>query len=304
MMMMKNNLFKMMTIILVVIALIAAVALTGAGYAAWSTKITYNNTMRTAAWNVFIEKDAADSLEAGDTVQNFKGDYTEAGKTVELNMFDSESAADLSGAVKTNGQNFVYTMAPSITKTVENADTVNFKFYNMHPGTKALTRFEVRNLGTIPAKVADVRVIINGGDPLSADQQKLVAAMVVSGKFWDHIGNNPSTLIGEIKGISANVKSQNLAQLEFHYQGYLDKAVQGEKIKAILIINHQRNKPLAERDPVDERQIVLSEKYESLIVETITFLKLFEKFLSSSVTSDECIQLFKTKVGILKETDF
>lgn len=181
-----------------VLALVVAVAMMGAGYAAWSTKITYNNTMKTAEWNVFVENDAADSLEAGDTVQNFTSTYVSTGSTSELNKFDAEDPNDLSGAKKVSGSNFVYTMEPKITTQIEKADTVNFKFYNMHPGTKVLTRFEVRNKGSIPAQIADVRVIINNGNSLTADQKAVVDAMIVSGQFWDHIGSNPSTLIGTI----------------------------------------------------------------------------------------------------------
>jgi hypothetical protein len=193
---------------LMVLALIIAVAMTGAGYAAWSTKIIYNNTMKTAEWNVFVEKDASDSLEAGDTVSNFNSNFVTSNSASELNKFDSQSSQDLSGAKKVSGDNFVYTMAPSITTTTENADTVNFKFFNMHPGTSVLTRFEVRNRGTIPAQIADVRVIINNGQTLSTEQQHVVNAMIVSGKFWDHIGNNPATLIGTI---APNTKLTGLA---------------------------------------------------------------------------------------------
>jgi hypothetical protein len=155
--------------------------------------------MKTAEWNVFIENDAADSLEAGDTVENFDSNFNVINSTSELDVYDTEDPNDLSGAVKSNpNNNFVYTMEPSITTGVNTADTVNFKFYNMHPGTKVLTRFEVRNKGSIPAQIADVTVTINNGDDLTEDQQHVVDAMIVSGQFWDHIGNNPSTLIGTI----------------------------------------------------------------------------------------------------------
>lgn len=184
---------------IMVLSLIVAVAMMGAGYAAWSTKITYNNTMKTAEWNVFIENDAADSLEAGDTVENFDSSFNVVNSTSELDVYDTADSNDLSGARKSNpNNNFVYTMEPKITSTVNTADTVSFKFYNMHPGTKALTRFEVRNKGSIPAQIADVRVVINNGANLTPDQQHVVDAMIVNGQFWDHIGNNSSTLIGTI----------------------------------------------------------------------------------------------------------
>lgn len=180
------------------LALIVAVVLTGAGYAAWSTKITYNNNMKTAEWNVFVENDAkGDSLVAEDKVDNFNSDGTVTGtlSTDKYNQYDTRDTVDISGAKQANGANFVYTIEPTITSKIEKDDTVNFAFYNMHPGTSATTRFEIRNKGSIPAKIADVKVTVNDGKPLNAQQQALYDAMVVSGKFFDHIGSGTSTLI-------------------------------------------------------------------------------------------------------------
>lgn len=113
---------------------------------------------------------------------------------------------------------------------------------------------------------------------------------------------NGIVYIGEIKGISSNVKSQNISQLEFHYQGFIDEhpEVNDKDIRQILIINHQRNIPLSQRDPVDRKQIELALKYGSLIVETITLLKLFEKYLDASLSSEECLELFNSNVGLLE----
>lgn len=63
------------------------------------------------------------------------------------------------------------------------------------------------------------------------------------------------TFIGEIKGVTHNVKSENVAQLDRHFQGYLDDNpdIDETKMCALLIINHQRNKPLFDREPVHER---------------------------------------------------
>lgn len=201
------------------LALIVAVVMTGAGYAAWSTKINYNNSMKTAEWNVFIENDAkGDSLVAEDKVDKFNANGTVTGS---LNgdgylQYDTTDPNDISGAKKVNGTNFVYTMAPTITTDVEKDDTVNFAFYNMHPGTSARTRFEIRNLGSIPAKIADIKVTVNNGNPLTAEEQALYNAMVVSGKFYDHIGSGTSTLIA-----NSNFSNVNLNNLENKLESFL-----------------------------------------------------------------------------------
>ena len=75
--------------------------------------------------------------------------------------------------------------------------------------------------------------------------------------------------------------------------------IDDKQVKALLIINHQRNKPLEQREPVHERQINLANKYESLIVETATLLRMFEKYLGGNLSREECLELLKTNKGIL-----
>lgn len=111
--------------------------------------------------------------------------------------------------------------------------------------------------------------------------------------------------IGEIKGISSNVKTTNLSQLDNHFTSFVEDhpEIDAGNIYKILIINHQRTKPLDERDPVDKTQIKAAEtKYQSLIVETFTLLKMFERFKNEGLIMEDCIQMF-TQTGILQEDD-
>ena len=111
------------------------------------------------------------------------------------------------------------------------------------------------------------------------------------------------TFIGEIKGISSNVKSENVWQLEQHIQEYnqlLQDNGQQETTKGLLIINHQRNKPLNDRETINDYQIILSKRYGSLIVETNTLLKMYELFKSNQIDSEKIIDVLKNKEGILK----
>lgn len=113
---------------------------------------------------------------------------------------------------------------------------------------------------------------------------------------------NGCVFIGEIKGVNHNVKNENISQLETHYQGYLDENedIDESFVKAILIMNHQKNKSLEAREPIHERQINLAKRNGSLIVETLTLLKLFEKYLEKRISQDECIELLKSNVGLLE----
>ena len=115
------------------------------------------------------------------------------------------------------------------------------------------------------------------------------------------------TLIGEIKGVTSNVKSEHVSQVDVHYQGYIDKLSErglNENVHQVLIMNPFRNKPLQEREPVHDIQIKLAERNECLIIETATLLRLYEKFVSGDVSVETCERLFTEKTGLLKENDF
>lgn len=110
------------------------------------------------------------------------------------------------------------------------------------------------------------------------------------------------TFIGEIKGISSNIKGQNLSQLENHFMSFMDRhpEVESDKIKRALIINHQRLKALSERDPIDEKQIEQAKRYGSLIIETYTLLRMFEKFKNGELSREECIDKLANNTGLLE----
>lgn len=111
------------------------------------------------------------------------------------------------------------------------------------------------------------------------------------------------TFIGEIKGLSSAIQNKNISQLEVHIQNYFDKLQEEgkeEKVKGILIINHQRNKPLEERQEVHEHQKNLATKYGSLIIETQTLLKIYEKYKLGDTTKEEFIKLLNDTIGLLE----
>lgn len=117
--------------------------------------------------------------------------------------------------------------------------------------------------------------------------------------FLAEIGDD--VFIGEIKGVNHNVKSENISQLDVHYQGYLeDNEKEAENVHALLIMNHQKNKPIADREPVHEKQVALAVRNGSLIIDTYMLLKLFEKFKRNEISSEDCRNILKSKVGILK----
>lgn len=114
------------------------------------------------------------------------------------------------------------------------------------------------------------------------------------------------TFIGEIKGVSSNVKSEHVSQVDTHYHGYMDKLHEEglvENVKELLIINPLRTKSLENREPVHEIQIKLAERNNALIIETKTLLDIFESFQKGELTSEAIKNAFKQNSGILRLDD-
>lgn len=110
------------------------------------------------------------------------------------------------------------------------------------------------------------------------------------------------SFIGEIKGITSNVRSENVSQLDNHYNAYLDKLEEEgrtEKVKALLIINTQRNKPIMERDEVHENQIKLAVRNGSLIIPTFDLLKIYEQYIVGKIKTENIIEQFKQQIGLI-----
>ena len=108
--------------------------------------------------------------------------------------------------------------------------------------------------------------------------------------------------IGEIKGVNHNVKSENVSQLDVHYQSFLEDSGKSENhVFALLIMNHQKNKDLTKREPVHENQVKLAKRNGSLIIDTFVLLKLFEKYKSEEISREYCMQLLKNNTGILNQ---
>lgn len=110
------------------------------------------------------------------------------------------------------------------------------------------------------------------------------------------------TFIGEIKGITSNVKSEHISQLDVHLQSYRDNLPDDttECVKSLLIINPFRTKNISEREPIHENQIKLALRNESLIITTEQLLDLFEKLTRNELSAVEIKEMLKNQTGILK----
>lgn len=181
-------------------ALVVAVALIGTGYAAWGTEIFSNTTLRTGGWNIVVDGGAPCDFSpiAGDQVFYYRVDGTQM-QTIDIDYgrYDLRHDSAISGATRYSGTNYVYTLRPTIS---EDRHTVKFDFYNMHPGTQADTNFEIRNMGSIPAKVKNIAVTFNDTayENLTGELKMLCDAIKVNGSFYKRTGYGLPIKIGDL----------------------------------------------------------------------------------------------------------
>jgi hypothetical protein len=109
------------------------------------------------------------------------------------------------------------------------------------------------------------------------------------------------TYIGEIKGVTSNVKNENVSQLDVHVQSYIDRvneAGQDVRVKGLLIINSQRDRNPNDRNAIGPDQIKLAERNNSLIISTVELLDLYERFERNEIISKEIVSAFSELSGL------
>lgn len=220
---------------LMALVLVGAISLTGAGYAAWSNTITDTTSINTGKWSVVLENDSQNSFYAGDQVNTFARTGNGTAVVDGQSQFNPQyGIKQLDGSYKnydtdgsyrnnTGSPNYVYTIEPTMTDT-----TCTFNFKNMHPGTQAMTRFEIRNKGTIPAKIEAVHVTFWNGNTQITDlsdnnnsaEAQVIRAMKVDPYFQIHRGEGATTL-------PLNIASCDLKDL----QTTLNSALKGKILK-------------------------------------------------------------------------
>ena len=110
------------------------------------------------------------------------------------------------------------------------------------------------------------------------------------------------TFIGEIKGVTSNVKYEHISQLEVHYSKHLDDLQElnkTEQIKKILIMNYERTKDISLRDDINKMQIDLAIKNETLIIDTKSLLTLYERVLQGKVSNSTIVKYIVNNSGLI-----
>lgn len=110
------------------------------------------------------------------------------------------------------------------------------------------------------------------------------------------------TFIVETKGLNNEVRGENVSAAFSHmtiYEDKLDDQGITEKTKCLFIVASERKIEPSNRKKVNERQIKLAEKNNTLIIDTPSLINIYEDFLLKKITKDEIIDLFINQFGLI-----
>lgn len=111
-----------------------------------------------------------------------------------------------------------------------------------------------------------------------------------------------TTFIVETKGLNNEVSGQNVTDAFSHLTIYEDKLEQENKVEAtkcLFFVASQRKLRISERKKVNQRQETIAKRNNTLIIDTPTFLKIYEDFLNQKISKDEIIKIFKEQFGVI-----
>ena len=68
----------------------------------------------------------------------------------------------------------------------------------------------------------------------------------------------------------------------------------------MFFVASERKKNVSERKKINSRQETIAKRNNTLIIDTPTFLKMYEDFLNKKISKDEIIKMFKEQFGVIK----
>lgn len=119
---------------------------------------------------------------------------------------------------------------------------------------------------------------------------------------YKFISNNTTFLV-ETKGLNNEVSGQNVTDAFSHltiYEDNLEKQNIIEDTKCLFFVASERKKCISERKKINSRQETIAKRNNTLIIDTPTFLNIYEDFLNKKISKDEIIKMFKEQFGVIK----
>lgn len=111
-----------------------------------------------------------------------------------------------------------------------------------------------------------------------------------------------TTFIVETKGLNNEVSGQNVTDAFSHltiYEDKLEKENKEEKTKCLFFVASERKKNIKDRKKINSRQETIAKRNNTLIIDTPTFLNIYEDFLNNKISKEDIIKIFKEQFGVI-----
>jgi len=171
------------------IVLAAAIMLIGIGYAAWTDELQINNTVQTGIFEMIFE-DVQGLNKGWEDYDNHE--YDDPNYNPPIN-----DPSNPGKPFQTGDFNFVNIDNPGrhpIVILSDNKQMITFQNDNFYPGSGAWLKFKIRNNGTIPAKVKEIKGVIDpASDAIQDDFQYTISSVVL----YRENGQVAQTLYGQ-----------------------------------------------------------------------------------------------------------
>ncbi|EMC08635.1 TPA: hypothetical protein ACQQBA_001455 [Streptococcus mutans] len=105
----------------------------------------------------------------------------------------------------------------------------------------------------------------------------------------------------EFKGLTKDVKKSNISQLTTHAYKYAERnKISDDSIKRIIIVTRHKDRAPKDRSLISHNVVEVAKNSMNnvLIIDTVQFLKMFEKYRSGELSSEQCLELFNG-IGLL-----
>lgn len=105
----------------------------------------------------------------------------------------------------------------------------------------------------------------------------------------------------EFKGLTKDVKKSNIPQLTTHAYKYAERnKIADDAIKRIIIVTRHKDRAPKDRSLISHNVVEVAKNSMNnvLIIDTVQFLKMFEKYRSGELSSEQCLELFNG-IGLL-----
>ena len=114
--------------------------------------------------------------------------------------------------------------------------------------------------------------------------------------------SNGYSFVVETKGLNGEVQGKHVTDAFSHliiYEDKLEKSGIEENTKCLFFVASERNIIPSERKKINERHVTIAKRNNTLIIDTPTFLKIYEDFLNDKINKNEIISIFIKQFGII-----